>query len=146
MIKIQEQDFDVGAELSALRSQDDEIGAIVSFTGLVRGDGGAIRSMTLEHYPAMTNKRLNELETAAMEKWPLQRVLIIHRFGELSPGDQIVLVATTSSHRQAAFDACNYLIDWLKTEAPFWKLEETNDGNYWVAARADDTKAASRWE
>ncbi len=146
MIKVQEQDFDVGGELAAMADGKTDIGAVVSFTGLVRDGGGSIRKMTLEHYPAMTEKRLAELEAAARKRWPLDEVLIIHRHGELSPGDRIVLVATASAHRQAAFEACNYLIDWLKTEAPFWKLEETQLGETWVDAHDGDAAAAARWK
>lgn len=147
MIKIQTEDFDVGAELAGLAEGRTDIGAVVSFTGLVRGatEDGALRSMTLEHYPAMTEKRLAELEATARNRWPLSEVLIVHRHGALVPGQRIVLVVTASAHRQAAFDACNYLIDWLKTEAPFWKLEETQAGETWVEARAGDDAAASRW-
>lgn len=145
MIKVQEQDFDVGAELAAMAESGADIGAIVSFTGLVRNAGGNIASMTLEHYPAMTERRLAELEMTARKRWLLDDVLVIHRHGVLKPGDRIVLVATASAHRQAAFDACNFLIDWLKTEAPFWKLEETQAGENWVEARSSDELAAARW-
>lgn len=152
MIKVQEADFDISAELSALSKGNTSIGAIASFTGLVRdmapvaGDTREIQTMTLEHYPGMTEKKLAEIETEANERWPLAASLIIHRFGTLAPGDQIVFVACASAHRQAAFDACQFLMDWLKTEAPFWKLEETDDGGVWVESRDSDDKAAARWE
>ena len=101
--------------------------------------------MTLEHYPDMTEKALRKIEAEARERWPLEDALIIHRFGRLEPGDRIVLVATASAHREAAIESCHFLIDWLKTQAPFWKLEETPDGGEWVDARASDDKAAERW-
>ncbi len=104
-----------------------------------------IKSMTLEHYPAMTEKELARIEAEALDRWPLEESLIIHRYGRLEPGDRIVMVATASAHRQAAFDSCNFLIDWLKTRAPFWKLEETGGGNKWVDARESDDDAATRW-
>jgi molybdopterin synthase catalytic subunit len=105
----------------------------------------AIGAMTLEHYPGMTEKLMAEIEAEAQRRWPLEASLVIHRTGRLEPGDQIVLVATASAHRQAAFDACQFLIDWLKTKAPFWKLEETGEGAKWVDARSSDDSAAARW-
>ena len=104
-----------------------------------------ITAMTLEHYPGMTERQLEKLEVEARQRWPLQEVLIIHRYGRLEPGDRIVLVAAASAHREAAFEACHFLIDWLKTQAPFWKLEETPDGGQWVDARSSDGKATERW-
>ena len=151
MIKVQEEDFDIGAELAALSAGDTSIGAVASFTGVVRdmapieGETYNIRTMTLEHYPGMTEKKLAEIEAEANERWPLAASLIIHRYGTLAPGDRIVFVACASAHRQAAFDACQFLIDWLKTEAPFWKLEETDGGGVWVDARESDDQAAARW-
>ena len=151
MIKVQEEDFDIGAELAALSKGDTSIGAVASFTGLVRdmapiGDETRkIQTMTLEHYPGMTEKKLMEIEAQANERWPLAASLIIHRYGTLSPGDQIVFVACASAHRQAAFDACQFLMDWLKTDAPFWKLEYTDTGGVWVEARTSDDQAAARW-
>src|SRR3546814_9202658 len=106
---------------------------------------GAISAMTLEHYPAMTEKMLAEIEAEASARWPLEASLVIHRYGRLEPGDQIVMVATASAHRQAAFEACAFLMDWLKTKAPFWQLEETGEGAQWVDARDSDDKAAARW-
>lgn len=147
MIRVQEADFDMGAELAALAEGNTRIGGVCAFAGLVREMAGAdeIAAMTLEHYPGMTEKKLGEIEAEARSRWPLEDVLIIHRYGRLEPGDRIVLVATASAHRQAAFDACNFLIDWLKTQAPFWKLEETAEGPRWVEARGADDAAAERW-
>ena len=147
MIRVQQEDFDVGAEIRALSAGRSDIGAIVSFSGLVRdnADDEAVGAMTLEHYPGMTEKQLAAIEHEARERWPLSACLIIHRYGRLEPGDQIVLAVTASSHRQAAFEACAFLMDWLKTKAPFWKLEETPDGPKWVDARAQDDTAAARW-
>jgi molybdopterin synthase catalytic subunit len=147
MIRVQAQDFDVGAELAALTKGRTDIGGLASFVGLVResSEAGALSTMTLEHYPGMTEKRLAEIEAEAGKRWPLSASLIIHRYGRLSPGDRIVLVATASAHRQAALESCQFLIDWLKTKAPFWKLEETQAGSQWVAARDADEQAAERW-
>ena len=127
MIKVQQEDFDIGAELARLTDGNARIGGLASFVGLVRdlADQGAVSTMTLEHYPGMTEKRLAEIEAEARARWPLESVLIIHRYGRLEPGDRIVLVATTSAHRQAALESCAFLIDWLKTKAPFWKKETT---------------------
>jgi molybdopterin synthase catalytic subunit len=151
MIRVQEEDFDIGAELTTFCAGDTSIGGVASFTGLVRDmapiDGSArtIKTMTLEHYPGMTEKKLAEIEAEANKRWPLAASLIIHRYGTLAPGDQIVFVACASAHRQAAFDACQFLMDWLKTDAPFWKLEDTDTGGAWVEARDSDDKAAARW-
>lgn len=152
MIRVQAEDFDVGAELAALCSGRDDVGGIASFLGVVRRGvrGGAaapgITAMTLEHYPGMTERALAEIEAEANARWPLAASLIIHRFGRLVPGDRIVFVATASAHRAAAFAACQFLVDWLKTKAPFWKYEESADGGRWVDARAEDETAATRWE
>lgn len=152
MIKIQREDFDIGAELTALTEGRHGIGGLASFVGLVRdviGTGAGTRTvgaMTLEHYPGMTEKMLAKIEAEARQRWALEACLIIHRFGRLEPGDRIVLVATASAHRQAALEACAFLIDWLKTKAPFWKLEETPAGEKWVGAHSGDDKAAARWE
>ncbi len=151
MIKVQREDFDVGAELAALTRDNRRIGGIASFVGVVRdvvGEAAGARrigAMTLEHYPGMTEKMLAKIEAEARARWPLEACLVVHRFGRLEPGDRIVLVATASAHRQAALEACAYLIDWLKTKAPFWKLEETAAGARWVAARTSDDEAAARW-
>jgi molybdopterin synthase catalytic subunit len=148
MIKVQREDFDLGAELAALSRDNRRIGGVASFVGLVREMAGdqTVGAMTLEHYPGMTEKMLAKIEAEARQRWPLEACLIVHRFGRLEPGDRIVLVATASAHRQAALEACAFLIDWLKTKAPFWKLEETAGGPQWVAARAGDDTAAARWE
>lgn len=148
-VKVQAEDFDIGAELAALTDGNTEIGGLVSFVGLVRDLGGddALKAMTLEHYPGMTEKMLAEIDAEAHARWPLEASLIVHRYGRLEPGDRIVLVATASPHRQAAFDACAFLIDWLKTKAPFWKLEESEQaGARWVEAKASDDRAAARWQ
>ena len=147
MIKVQEQDFDIGAELASLTDGNTAVGGLGCFVGLVRdmANEEQISSMTLEHYPGMTEKQLATIEAEARDRWPLQDVLLIHRYGRLEPGDRIVLVATTSAHREAALESCHFLIDWLKTKAPFWKLEESDTGENWVAARASDNDAADRW-
>ena len=151
MIRVQQEDFDIGAELAALSAGDTTIGGVASFTGLVRdmtpieGADRSISTMTLEHYPGMTEKKLSEIEAEANQRWPLAASLIIHRYGTLAPGDQIVFVACASAHRQAAFDACQFLMDWLKTDAPFWKLEYTDTGGVWVEARDSDDAAAAHW-
>jgi len=147
VIRVQLEDFDVGHELDDLTRGRHDIGAVASFVGLVRelGDGETLSAMTLEHYPGMTERQLEALEADAMQRWPLQAVLIIHRYGRLEPGQRIVLCAAASSRRQAAFEACAFLMDWLKTKAPFWKLEETGSSAKWVEARADDDTAAARW-
>ncbi len=146
-IRVQQEDFDVGQELAALTSGNTAIGGLAVFVGLVRdmAGGSEISAMTLEHYPAMTEKMLGEIEAEAKARWPLEASLVIHRYGRLEPDDQIVMVAAASAHREAAFEACQFLMDWLKTKAPFWKLEETEQGAQWVEARASDDAAASRW-
>ena len=148
MIRVQKQDFDLGEELSRLTEGNQAIGGLCSFVGLVRdiAEDEEISAMTLEHYPGMTEKALADIEAQALDRWPLDATLIIHRYGRLEPGEQIVLVAAASAHREAAFEACHFLIDWLKTKAPFWKLEETPEGGKWVDARDSDDSAAARWE
>ncbi len=147
MIRVQREDFDVGAELDALWRGRRDIGGVAAFVGLVRdlAGGQPVQAMTLEHYPGMTEKMLARIEAEARERWPLEATLMIHRYGRLEPGDRIVLVVAASAHRQAAFDACQFLIDWLKTKAPFWKQEDFPDGPRWVAARDSDDEAAARW-
>jgi molybdopterin synthase catalytic subunit len=147
MIRVQREDFDVGVELKAMTDGNHQIGGLTSFTGLVRdiAGGEAVSAMTLEHYPGMTEKQLAEIEAEANRRWDLDASLIIHRYGRLEPGDQIVLVACASAHREVAFEACHFLIDWLKTRAPFWKLEDTPDGGKWVDAKASDDTATARW-
>lgn len=147
MIRVQTEDFDLGAELKTLTVGNHGIGGLCSFVGLVRdmAGGEAIGAMTLEHYPGMTEKELARIEAEAQARWPLDATLIIHRYGRLEPGDQIVLVAAASAHREAAFEACHFLIDFLKTKAPFWKLEGTPGGGQWVDARDSDDAATQRW-
>jgi molybdopterin synthase catalytic subunit len=151
MIRVQREDFDTGAELDRLAVGNPRIGGIASFVGLVRdmsasGDGpDRVSALTLEHYPGMTEKKLAEIEAEANRRWPLDASLIVHRYGRLEPGDRIVLVATASPHREAALAACHFLIDWLKTDAPFWKSEETPQGERWVDKREEDNKAKKRW-
>jgi molybdopterin synthase catalytic subunit len=148
MIRVQENPFDSGAELQKLKAGKTTVGGTVMFVGTVRdlSDGNEVRAMTLEHYPGMTEKALADIEAEALSRWRLDASLIIHRFGRLEPGEDIVLVITASSHREEAFAACHFLIDWLKTKAPFWKLEETPEGANWVAAKDSDDTAASRWD
>lgn len=157
MIKVQTEDFDVGVELKALMARAKGVGGIVTFSGIVRewsgesvpGDPASGRrqlaAMTLEHYPGMTERSLAEIEAEALRRWPIEASLIIHRYGRLEPGANIVLVITASAHRQAAFEANEFLVDWLKTKAPFWKLEAGPQGQSWVAAKASDDAAADKW-
>jgi molybdopterin synthase catalytic subunit len=147
VIRVQREDFDVGAELAQFAQGNHRVGGIATFIGLVRdmGGGEAVRALTLEHYPGMTERQLAQIEAEAHRRWPLEACLIIHRYGRLEPGERIVLVATASPHREAALEACHFLIDWLKTKAPFWKSEETPKGERWVEARAEDDDAERRW-
>jgi molybdopterin synthase catalytic subunit len=145
-VRVQTADFDLAAELAALRAGRTDIGALVSFTGLVRDLDGRLTGFELEHYPAMTEKALAAIEAEARARWPLQDALIIHRVGLLAPGDQIMMVATASAHRQAAFAAAEFLMDYLKSRAPFWKKETTAAGAAWVEARETDEAALARWE
>lgn len=147
-VRVQREDFDIGAEVQRLTAGRTDIGAIVTFTGTVRADGAGsgVAAMTLEHYPGMTEEELARVEAQAAARWPLQASLVVHRVGTLRPGDNIVLVVTASAHRQAAFDAAAFLMDYLKTRAPFWKKELTADGRErWVDARESDDAAAERW-
>lgn len=146
-IRIQEEDFDLSAEIAALRKGDPRVGAVVSFLGTVRdlNDGSQVKGMTLEHYPGMTEKALQEILDQAKARWDIYQTLVIHRVGTLLPEDQIVLVAVTSAHRGEAFAACEFIMDYLKTAAPFWKKEETPDGSRWVDARVTDDEALTRW-
>lgn len=147
-IAVQEADFDVGVELAAMTRGQPEVGACASFVGYVRdrNDGAAVAAMTLEHYPGMTEKALATIVDEARGRWELLDVTVIHRVGRLDIGDQIVLVAVTSAHRGEAFAACEFIMDYLKTRAPFWKREETPEGARWVDARETDDVAAGRWE
>ena len=148
MIRIQESDFDLSAEIANLRKGDRQVGAVVSFLGTVRdmNVGSEVHSMTLEHYPGMTEKALEAIVAQAKARWDIRNTLIIHRVGPLKPEDQIVLVAVTSAHRAEAFAACEFMMDYLKTAAPFWKKEETADGGRWVDARVADDAAMARWK
>lgn len=145
-VRVQREDFDLGAELARLREGRTDIGALVSFTGLVRDLDGRLREFELEHYPEMTARALEGIEAEARVRWPLQASLIIHRYGRLAPGEQIMMVATASAHRQAAFEAAEFLMDYLKSRAPFWKKETTPEGAHWVDAREEDEAALERWE
>lgn len=147
MIKVQPEAFDVGLELARIKGRRKDIGGFALFVGSVREMSGGtdVSAMTLEHYPGMTERALAEIEAEARGRWPLQEVLIIHRHGRLEAGEDIVLVITASAHREAAFQACEFLMDWLKTKAPFWKLEEGKTGTRWVVARDSDEEATRRW-
>ena len=146
--RVQTADFDVSREIAALRAKDARVGAVVTFVGTVRdvNDDARVTQMTLEHYPGMTEKALDAIVAKAKERFDVYDVLVIHRVGPLQPTDQIVLVAVTGAHRGEAFDACRFIIDYLKTEAPFWKKEETPQGERWVDARTSDDEARARWE
>ncbi|OJI05053.1 molybdopterin synthase catalytic subunit MoaE [Polynucleobacter sp. MWH-Adler-W8] len=147
-IKIQESDFDVSEEIASLRKGDPRVGAVVTFLGTVRdmNDGRQVKGMTLEHYPGMTEKALQEILDQAKARWDIYQTLVIHRVGPLLPEDQIVLVAVASAHRGEAFAACEFIMDYLKTAAPFWKKEDTPDGARWVDARVTDNVAMARWK
>jgi molybdopterin synthase catalytic subunit len=147
-VRIQEADFDAGRELEALTEGRRDVGAVASFIGLVRdsNDGHSIRAMTLEHYPGMTEKALEAICLEARARWDVLEALIIHRVGPLAPGDRIVLVGVASGHRGDAFQACEFIMDYLKTRAPFWKKESTAEGERWVEARESDDAAAQRWK
>ena len=147
-ILVQADPFDLGAEVAAMSRGRTDIGAIASFVGLARdlNEGSGVAAMTLEHYPGMTEKALAALVDDACSRWPLLDVTVIHRVGRLLPGDPIVLVAVAGSHRGEAFAACEFIMDYLKTQAPFWKKEETTEGDRWVEARASDDAAAARWQ
>jgi molybdopterin synthase catalytic subunit len=147
MIKVQQEDFDIGAETSRLTDGNNSVGGLACFVGLVRDIAGddSVETMTLEHYPGMTERQLEKIEAEARERWNLIDTLIIHRYGTLAPGDRIVMVAATSEHRQDALESCQFLIDWLKTKAPFWKLEATSSGEHWVEERQEDRVSEERW-
>jgi len=155
-VSVQQADFDAGAEIAALSAGRDDVGAVASFVGLVRadkaagklgaGETAAVQAMTLEHYPGMTEKALDAIVEEARGRWDIFGVRVIHRVGRLVPGDRIVFVAVASSHRGEAFAACEFIMDYLKTRAPFWKKEETPAGGRWVDARESDDHAAGRWQ
>ena len=147
-VRVQEAAFDPGAEVNAMHAANVGVGAVVGFVGYVRdfNDGREVAGMFLEHYPGMTEKALAGIVEQAGQRWPLLGVEIVHRVGHLQPGEPIVFVGTASSHRQAAFDACNFIMDYLKTRAPFWKREDTPEGARWVEGRDSDQSAARRWD
>lgn len=146
-VRLQAEPFDTGAEIARLTAARKDAGAVVSFTGICRADGetGSISAMTLEHFPGMAEDELDRIEAEARRRWPLIDCLVVHRYGRLVPGDPIVLVVTLSAHREAAFEAANFLMDYLKTSAPFWKKEDGVGGEQWVAAKAQDDAARERW-
>src|SRR5438445_7217345 len=146
-VRVQTEDFDAGREIAALRAGNPKVGAVASFIGVVRdvNDGDAVATLSLEHYPGMTEKALARICEEAKSRWDIYDFLVIHRVGDLRPTDQIVLVVVTSAHRGEAFAACEFIMDYLKTRAPFWKKERTPEGERWVEARASDDEAASRW-
>ncbi len=147
-VRVQEADFDLSTEINAFRAGRPEIGAVAAFVGLVRdvNVGSAVSGLTLEHYPAMTQKALEGIVAQATQRWEIFDALVIHRVGHLQPMDQIVLVAVASAHRSEAFHACEFIMDYLKTQAPFWKQEQTPEGARWVEARDSDEDAAARWD
>ena len=147
-VRVQREAFDVGAEIDKLRAGDPRVGAVATFVGTVRdvNDDATVRTLTLEHYPGMTEKALEDVVAEAKRRFDVYGIAVIHRIGELAPTDPIVLVAVTSAHRGDAFDACRFVIDYLKTRAPFWKKEQTPEGPRWVEARASDDEAALRWQ
>lgn len=146
-VRVHTEDFDVAREIAALRARDGRVGAVAAFIGLVRdiNDAAAVRTLTLEHYPGMTEKALAGIVDEAKSRWDIYDALVVHRVGELKPTDQIVLVAVSSAHRGEAFAACEFIMDYLKTRAPFWKKEQTPAGERWVEARASDDEKAARW-
>jgi molybdopterin synthase catalytic subunit len=146
-VRVQSEDFDAGAEMARLRRADPKVGAIAAFVGVVRdlNDDASVTALTLEHYPGMTEKALEAIVDEARKRFDIRDALVVHRIGTLQPTDQIVLVVVTGAHRGDAFDACRFLMDYLKTRAPFWKKEETPTGSRWVDARASDDDAAARW-
>jgi molybdopterin synthase catalytic subunit len=146
-VRVQTEDFDVTREVALLRAGDARVGAVATFIGIVRDENQAttVRTLTLEHYPGMTEKALADIVEQARRRWSIYDAVVIHRVGELAPTDQIVLVAVSSAHRGDAFAACEFIIDYLKTQAPFWKKELTPDGERWVEARVTDDEAAARW-
>lgn len=146
-VRVQTEPFDPGAELSAFAQGRSDLGAVVTFTGVVRDDAGTLDRMEIEHYPGMTEKAISKIVIEATDRWSLTECLVIHRHGALKPGEQIMMVATASAHRVAAFEAAEFLMDYLKSRAPFWKKEFTKDGSTdWVDAKVNDEEALKRWE
>lgn len=148
IVRVQPEDFAIGDEIALLRTRSKSLGAIASFIGLMRdfNDDATILEMSLEHYPGMTERALENIAQQAKKRWQVNDIVIIHRIGKFKPGDQIVLVIATSAHRGAAFSACEFVMDYLKTKAPFWKKELTSDGERWVESRASDVDASNRWD
>ncbi len=144
-IRVQQEPFAAGGELDAFTARADGAGAVVSFSGIVRDDSGKMAEMVIEHYPGMTERALETIAQEAMERWSLADALVIHRFGTMQPGEQIMMVATASRHRKDAFEAAEFLMDYLKSRAPFWKKEHGSDGTSWVAAKQEDEDALKRW-
>lgn len=144
-VRVQEAGFDVGLEFSRFTQGRTDIGGIAMFVGLVRSENGEVSAMTLDHYPGMTERQLEAIEAEARNRWALDDALIVHRVGRMLPGEGIVLVLTASAHRKDSLEACQFLIDWLKTKAPFWKFEEGPQGGQWVDAKESDEDAARRW-
>ncbi|RUW33384.1 MULTISPECIES: molybdenum cofactor biosynthesis protein MoaE [unclassified Mesorhizobium] len=147
-IRVQREDFDVAAEIAALTKGRADIGAVVTFSGLCRDEAGTLLALELEHYPGMAEAEIGRIAAEAIERWPLQGLTVIHRHGKIAPGENIVLVVAASAHRQAAFEAANFLMDYLKSRAPFWKKEHRSDGSEggWVEAKEADDEAAGRWK
>lgn len=147
VIRVQADDFDVAAEIAAISAGRGDIGAVVTFSGLCRSEGGTLAALELEHYPGMAEAEIDRVARRALARWPLLGLTVIHRFGRIRPGENIVLVVTASSHRQAAFEAGDFMMDYLKTQAPFWKKQHLADGSTggWVAAKSEDDAAVERW-
>jgi len=147
-VRVQREDFDAGAEIATLRAADPKIGAVAAFIGVARdmNDGEPVAALTLEHYPGMTERALEDICEQARRRWQIADLLVVHRYGELRPTDQIVLVVVTGAHRGEAFEACQFVMDYLKTEAPFWKKERTPEGTRWVDSRESDDRARERWQ
>lgn len=147
-VRVQAGDFDLAQAMDEVAAGNPRVGGVCAFVGLVRdiNEGAAVSTLTLEHYPGMTERQLEKIEAEAHARWPLEKTLIIHRYGRMTPEEKIVLVAAASAHRQAAFEACHYIMDYLKTEAPFWKVEDTGEGERWVEARDSDEAARRKWQ
>jgi molybdopterin synthase catalytic subunit len=147
VVRIQREDFDTGAEIAAISEGRRDLGAVVTFSGLCRDEGGLLEALELEHYPGMAQAEIGRIAHEASKRWPVDAITVVHRFGRIAPGENIVLVATASSHRQAAFDAANFIMDFLKSNAPFWKKEHRRDGGEggWVDAKEADELALKRW-
>jgi len=147
IVRVQAEDFDAAAEIAHLTARRSDVGAVVTFSGLCRDENGALSALELEHYPGMAEAEISRIASEATERWPLTGLIVIHRYGMMRPGDNIVLVVAASSHRQAAFEAASFLMDFLKTRAPFWKREHRADGmpGEWVAAKEEDDAAQARW-